>query len=109
MWIFSRPPPRSGAGRELCIIIAYFRLQRTEGRKKRAAPPVVGGAVPLDLRLSVGVVGGGVTQEQAAVGDALFHGDAHAEAVRIIHSELTPEERRRFAPITEIWIKTLEL
>ena len=33
----------------------------------------------------------------------------NAEAVRIIHSELTPEERRRFAPITEIWIKTLEL
>ena len=33
----------------------------------------------------------------------------NAEAARIIHSELTPEERRKFAPITEIWIRTLEL
>lgn len=33
----------------------------------------------------------------------------NVEATRIIHSELTPEERRKFAPITEIWIKTLEL
>ena len=33
----------------------------------------------------------------------------NAEAVRISHSELTPEERRKFAPITEIWIRTLEL
>ena len=31
------------------------------------------------------------------------------ELARIIHSELTPEERRKFAPITEIWIRTLNL
>ena len=52
-------------------------------KQKKSGPSCLEGAVPLDLRLSVGVVGGGVTQEQAAVGDALFHGDAHAEAVRI--------------------------
>lgn len=50
---------------------------------KKSGPSCLGGAVPLDLRLSVGVVGGGVTQEQAAIGDPLCHGDAYAEAVRI--------------------------
>lgn len=29
------------------------------------------------------------------------------EAARIIQSELTPEERRRFAPITMLWIETM--
>src|SRR5699024_2369199 len=52
-------------------------------KQKKSGPSCLRGAAPLDLRLSVGVVGGWVTQEQAAVGDALFHGDAHAEAVRI--------------------------
>ena len=41
-------------------------------KQKKSGPSCLEGAVPLDLRLSVGVVGGGVTQEQAAVGDALF-------------------------------------
>ena len=51
--------------------------------RKKSGPSVWEGPYRWNLRLSVGVVGGGVTQEQAAIGDALFHGDAHAEAVRI--------------------------
>lgn len=43
----------------------------------------MGGAVPLLQRLSIGVVGGGITQEQVAVSDALFHGDTHAKAVSV--------------------------
>ena len=31
------------------------------------------------------------------------------EVTRMIHSEFTPEERRKFAPITNIWIQTLKL
>ncbi len=33
----------------------------------------------------------------------------NAEVSRTIHSELTPDERRKFAPITNIWIQTLKL
>ena len=29
------------------------------------------------------------------------------EAARIVQSELTPEERRKFAPITMLWIETM--
>ncbi len=32
----------------------------------------------------------------------------NTEIARIIHSEFTPEERRKFAPITMIWIQTLQ-
>ncbi len=32
-----------------------------------------------------------------------------AEISRVVYTELTPDERRRFAPITEIWTKTLQL
>ncbi len=33
----------------------------------------------------------------------------NAEIARTIHSEFTPDERRKFAPITNIWIQTLKM
>jgi len=33
----------------------------------------------------------------------------NAEVSRTIHSDFTPEERRKFAPITNIWIQTLKM
>ncbi len=33
----------------------------------------------------------------------------NAEVSRTIHSELTPDERRKFAPITDIWVQTLKV
>ncbi|MBS1369203.1 MAG: hypothetical protein HPZ91_04510 [Lentisphaeria bacterium] len=33
----------------------------------------------------------------------------NTEVSRIIHSEFTPDERRKFAPITDVWIKTLKM